>query len=167
MAIFYWLRSFFLYKILKIKTFGVRVAIFSNTDKVLLVRHKLHHLWVFPGGGIKRGETPVAAAQRELFEETNFSVTNIFTANFSETNSVNKLNFFAKYKNNSIGKLDTVYLFTGFTNEFLPAKNKNDFFEIAEIKWFSLSDLPKNISDSTKNRILEIKNPEFPISKIW
>jgi 8-oxo-dGTP pyrophosphatase MutT (NUDIX family) len=37
---------------------------------VLLVRSSYRGEWNFPGGGIRRGETPEAAAQRELAEET-------------------------------------------------------------------------------------------------
>jgi 8-oxo-dGTP pyrophosphatase MutT (NUDIX family) len=36
---------------------------------VLLVRSSYRRAWNFPGGGVRRGETPEAAARRELAEE--------------------------------------------------------------------------------------------------
>jgi ADP-ribose pyrophosphatase YjhB (NUDIX family) len=50
---------------------GCRVLAVNPGGEVLLVRHSYgaRH-WMLPGGGMAHGETPVAAATRELFEET-------------------------------------------------------------------------------------------------
>ncbi|PPQ27869.1 NUDIX hydrolase [Rhodopila globiformis] len=47
---------------------GALVAVHVG-DAVLLVRASYRSAWSFPGGGIRRGETPAAAARRELIEE--------------------------------------------------------------------------------------------------
>ena len=48
-----------------------RVAVVLNEREILLVKNWLgHQRWTLPGGGIKRGEKPVEAAVRELWEET-------------------------------------------------------------------------------------------------
>ncbi len=54
------------------RTRGVKVMAFDASGRVLLVRHRYGRsdLWMLPGGGIARGEAPIAAALRELMEET-------------------------------------------------------------------------------------------------
>lgn len=47
---------------------GTLVAVYVD-QALLLVRSSYLNEWNFPGGGIKRGETPDAAARRELAEE--------------------------------------------------------------------------------------------------
>lgn len=49
---------------------GCRVLAFDAQDRVLLVRHAYgSRRWMLPGGGLGRGEEPLAAALRELAEE--------------------------------------------------------------------------------------------------
>ncbi|MCB0913761.1 MAG: NUDIX domain-containing protein [Propionibacteriaceae bacterium] len=47
----------------------VVVVAFSG-DRIVLCRHRDRTTWETPGGHIEPGETPLAAARRELFEET-------------------------------------------------------------------------------------------------
>lgn len=49
---------------------GVRVVALDDRSRVLLVRHGYgtRH-WMTPGGGLRRGEDPLAAGARELREE--------------------------------------------------------------------------------------------------
>lgn len=50
---------------------GVRVLAVNAVGEVLLVRHSYgSRRWTLPGGGVARGETLIAAAARELAEET-------------------------------------------------------------------------------------------------
>lgn len=50
---------------------GCRVLAVNPDGEVLLVRHSYGPArWTLPGGGFKRGEAPIAAAARELAEET-------------------------------------------------------------------------------------------------
>ena len=50
-------------------TLGTRTVVLED-DRVLLVRHTYAPGWLFPGGGVDRGETIYDAAMREVREET-------------------------------------------------------------------------------------------------
>lgn len=50
---------------------GCRIIALDAAGRVLLIRHSYGSgKWMPPGGGVGRGEAPVAAASRELAEET-------------------------------------------------------------------------------------------------
>jgi ADP-ribose pyrophosphatase YjhB (NUDIX family) len=50
---------------------GCRVLALDQAGRVLLIRHSYGpDRWMPPGGGLARGEDPLAAARRELAEET-------------------------------------------------------------------------------------------------
>lgn len=55
---------------------GVRVVILDKENSILMV--KQHHdekdIWMVPGGGIEEGESSMAAAVREMKEETGLDV---------------------------------------------------------------------------------------------
>ena len=46
-------------------------------DKVLLVKDRGKSRYSLPGGGVKRGEPSIAAAARELYEETSLNCSKI------------------------------------------------------------------------------------------
>ncbi|WP_298168564.1 NUDIX domain-containing protein [Novosphingobium sp.] len=50
---------------------GCGVLAFDGNGRLLMVRHSYHQQdrWLLPGGGLARGEDPVAAGTRELLEE--------------------------------------------------------------------------------------------------
>ncbi|MFC0687455.1 NUDIX domain-containing protein [Novosphingobium clariflavum] len=50
---------------------GVQVLALDGQDRVLLLRHSYGSgKWMAPGGGLRRGEDPLAAGLREFAEET-------------------------------------------------------------------------------------------------
>jgi 8-oxo-dGTP diphosphatase len=55
---------------------GAIVAVYVG-PALLLVRSSYRTAWNFPGGGIRRGETPDAAARRELAEEIGLAATRL------------------------------------------------------------------------------------------
>lgn len=54
---------------------AARVILFDPDDRVLLSHDAdaTHDWWVLPGGGLEPGETPAAAALREVQEESGFA----------------------------------------------------------------------------------------------
>lgn len=55
---------------------GVRVVILDNENRILMVKqhHEDKDIWMVPGGGIEEGESSLAAAVREMKEETGLEV---------------------------------------------------------------------------------------------
>lgn len=54
---------------------GSSVIAFDKTkNKIVLVKRRDIPIWVIPGGGIERGETPEKAAVRETKEESGFDI---------------------------------------------------------------------------------------------
>ena len=48
---------------------NVGLIIVNNYRKVLICKRKNSNQWQFPQGGIDKGESPIEAAKREIFEE--------------------------------------------------------------------------------------------------
>ena len=129
-----WIFSFFTGQ-----TVGVRVMLVYK-DEILLVKHSYRRFWYMPGGRVDGRESPIIAAKREVYEETNIECPN-------------NLELFGLYYSIQKNHDDYVALYIASLNE--EAKFKADGQEIAEIKWYKFDALPEDISPATKRRINE------------
>lgn len=127
---FYKVYNFFkqlYWRIVRPKTYGVKMIVFNPKGEILLARiGYMHKLWVIPGGKLERNEEPASAACRELQEEVGVSVTDcqhVFTIYHEK-----------QYKK------DTIYYFEVFadTDDFVI-----DDEEIIDVGWFPLDALPE------------------------
>jgi 8-oxo-dGTP pyrophosphatase MutT (NUDIX family) len=119
------------------RTIGVRILLIQD-EQVLLVKHSYQSGWYTIGGEVERKETPRFAIERELQEEVGVTLTTppeLFSVYYS---------FHEKHDN-------YVMFYIGQTHTRVPVTSP----EIAESKWFPLSDLPQDTSPATRRRIEE------------
>jgi len=122
---------------------GVKVMAFDAQGRVLLVRHRYGNrdAWMLPGGGIRPWERPLAAARRELREETGCRL--------------DALRLVARFRAVADGVEHPLFLFTGATAD-TPAP---DGIEIAEAVFFDPAALPPDVSPATRRRLTERVRP--------
>ncbi|MCC6458669.1 MAG: NUDIX domain-containing protein [Caldilineaceae bacterium] len=119
---------------------GVRMILVQD-GKVLLVRHTYMEGWHFPGGSMKRGETPLEAAAREAREEAGAAL----------LEPPELVGIFSSFNG---GKSDHVatYLCRKFRLE-----RATDRWEIAERKLFALDALPPQLGDKARKTLRDLK----------
>ncbi|MBK9721959.1 MAG: NUDIX domain-containing protein [Saprospiraceae bacterium] len=137
------------WRLIKPMTSGVRCLIFNENNQVLLVKHFYSNEWYLPGGAINYKESPQKALLRELREEC--GIYNLI--------DLKQLNV---YTNNFESKKDTIFLFTAYCEKTDVKFN----FEIENIKFFNLDNLPNLTSIGTRKRIEEFQSQKFNNS-IW
>ncbi|MGE5595042.1 MAG: NUDIX domain-containing protein [Hyphomicrobiales bacterium] len=115
---------------------GAKVIVVRE-GRVLLIRQTYRSGWFLPGGGLKRGESPEAAARREAREEAGAELGELeFRGLFSHRwgRVVNHLAVFA-------------------SREARVAERKH--WEIAERGWFDPAALPRDTAPGDRRRIEE------------
>ena len=115
---------------------GCRVLVFDESDRVLLIRHSYGHAgWMLPGGGLARGEAPLAAAVREVREET--------SCNLSEADVVTVL------VEPLWGARNTVHLIAGRTRD----RPSPDGREVIAAEFFAAHELPDDIAGAAQRHL--------------
>lgn len=133
---FYWF-------IFRPKTFGVKCLIECNGKFFLMKNSYGGNYWTFPGGGIKRNESPEEAVRREIKEETGIILDNV--KKVGEYQSV--LEF----------KQDIVYCYYAKISDPNFTIDKG---EILEAGWFKSNKIPEPHSSSV-DKILNMRSRPF------
>lgn len=114
-------------------TVGVNAIILDDRNRVLLVLRNDFNAWCVPGGGLEAGEALEEAIKREALEETGLTV------------RVKKLvGVYTKEDKNDI-------VFSFLCEKVDGELTKEE--ESKEFKWFSMANLPANLSPKQKERI--------------
>lgn len=124
---------------------GVRVVASDADGRVLLIRHAYGDTtrWRLPGGGVKRRETSIEAARRELWEECGLDW--------------REPAVFGHYESWIEGAHDRITLFTARAE----GPPRPDGFEIAEARWWPAKSLPP-LSPATARRLDEVTGRRPP-----
>lgn len=122
-------------------TVGVRAVVRSKEGKFLLVRHTYIPGWYFPGGGVEKGETAESTLRKELRQETGLLL-------------VNRPTLYGVFFNRAISKRDHVLVYLCDVDADEAARVA--CFEIAEIGFFDLDDLPQGTDPGTERRMREM-----------
>lgn len=136
-----------LWRITGPRTIGVRAVLLDPAgSRVALVRHTYLDGWYLPGGGVKKGESTLAAIRRELREE--IAIENVRIAHV-----------LGVYHSMREGKDDhvVIYIAHAVTDGDTPLC-PTDMIEIEQARWFALDDLPDSLSPATRRRIDEYRS---------
>ncbi|KLL01638.1 MAG: methionyl-tRNA synthetase [Mycoplasmataceae bacterium RC_NB112A] len=118
------------------------VAIQNENDEYLLIYNKKHGKWQFPGGKLEPGETPLQAAKREVFEETNLVV--------EDLEKIGEKNFHVG------GIWWKLYFYQ--TNQYFGKLSVKELETIQEAKFFGIKEIEKinlQLNDKVTEYLLE------------
>lgn len=134
-----WRRAF------NVKAHGVKAMVLRE-DSVLLVRHSYQSqdTYMLPGGGIDRGETTIAAAIREVREETGCTLINV--------------RVHGVFISTAEGWSNHITVVVGETADDPQADER----ELLEASFFPLDALPANTSPASLRRIIEVRDGLAP-----
>lgn len=127
------------WRLVRPRTRGVKVMVFNADGELALIRNSYGRpdLFVLPGGGVRPFERPVMAAAREVREELGLVVMGI--------------KFRSRHSSQAEGKRDEIHLFEALVD----GRPEVDDFEVEEVRFVSLENLPAATSPATRRRIDE------------
>ncbi|WP_042142050.1 NUDIX hydrolase [Paucisalibacillus sp. EB02] len=116
---------------------GACVLVIDKKDRLLLQLRKDNNCWGLPGGSMEPGESLQEVAERELLEETG-----LIAKSLNLLNVYSGEEFYYKYPHG-----DEVHnVVAVFTCKNYEGGLKKEESEVEELNFFSLQDLPDNIS---------------------
>lgn len=139
--------------LLAMKPLSGAYAIINVKGRILLGFNKLRQQWEFPAGKIEKGEKPIEAARRELYEETHQEVLDLTLCGAFKIYDSTKQEY--RYRAVYYGELDEIVPFVSCSSD--------------EMESITLWDLHKDIGyvDEVDLKMVElgvINNPRIDIS---
>ncbi len=144
-----------------IKTCVVASSVMIKGGKTLLLKHKKLGVWIWPGGHVEEGETPMETVLREIREETGYNAKLIHPKRTAVrirdkvTQEIPRpfvmLREKVSYKEGMHVHYDSVFL-------AMPVGRQHDIAdgESAEMDWFTLEEARKLHTFPNVKQILEI-----------
>jgi 8-oxo-dGTP pyrophosphatase MutT (NUDIX family) len=132
-------------------TLGVRVVVFDEEGRVLLVKHTYTPGWHFPGGGVEPGETCEASLVREAEEEASITLEPPFQLH-------------GLFFNIHASRRDHVAVYVA--RRFRVLGERAPDREIVAARFFALDSLPEDTTRGTRARLREILQGQPP-SPTW
>ena len=116
---------------------GASVIVEDQQGRVLLQKRTDNHCWGYPGGSTELDERVEDAAARELREETGLVAGKLELFGVFSGKELHYV-----YPNgDAVSNIDIVYLCRKYTGTLKPQED-----EVAELRFFAPSEIPKNIS---------------------
>ena len=115
---------------------GAGVIVYKN-GKLLLIKRKDNGCYCYPGGCVELYEEVEHAAKRELFEETGLTALKLELFGIFSGEDMT----YVLPNKDKISNVDILFICTEFAGEIIASPK-----EATECKWFSIDNLPENIS---------------------
>lgn len=118
-----------------------RVIVLDSHNRVLLYKKENSNTWYIPGDIVELGENAEETAKREVYEETNLLINEIYL--FNVYFKAEQRYFYPN--GDEVSFVNIVLVSTNYSGDI-----QINGFESKEITFFNLENLPKNISQIHK-----------------
>lgn len=125
---------------------GASVIIENAQQQILLQLRTDNHCWSYPGGSVELDEEVEEAAKRELLEETGLIAHELELFGIFSGKDTHYI-----YPNgDEVSNIDIVYLCQNYSGTIQCQEE-----EVMELRFFSIEDIPENLSAPVKKAILQ------------